>query len=236
VNLEVLRTNDCFQSNSKQKNNHSIEAPTKKNMNRRLSAVFLISNLLNILLFAIFPKAIHRHDIALSLIGSVFVFAIVAYKLKRLRQQQDVHLNRSEKFLKLSQMFEFSLVIATLVLPWWAIIRESLLGERGNVVYYMLSPHLFLFQAQIALECIILMLPEGVRDGLLFRYTVAANCYRGIAIYRWTAKRFWLFLDEADADILLTILPCLAVGLWVCSNLFSALIWYPLLNRKQKIV
>lgn len=72
------------------------------------------------------------------------------------------------------------------------------------------------------------------RPGLLFRFTVAANSYRGLAIVTWISRRF-LEKDDPPSAILPTILPALAATLWICSNSFIAFVWYPLLKRENPV-
>jgi len=198
----------------------------------RSGLIFLIFNALNILLVANCPEAVSKRDMAVAVVGFLVLFVIVARKANQ--KQDNVKLQRTARFKRIFQTLSLSEVIATILLPWWVLVRERLGGGQDKRVYAMLSPHLFVFQAQITLDAVVMMLPKGRGDGLMFYYTAAANCYRGIAIFEWIASRFWLHQnDQPAADILLTILPSLTGALWICSNLFIALVWFPLLTTKK---
>lgn len=108
-------------------------------------------------------------------------------------------------------------VLMTIVAPWILILIDS---ENG----YLLAPHLFVFQSQIALEGIF-FIGEG-NSLLIYIFTVIANLYRGLALATWASRTM---AGERDGSLPLsvTLLPRIAICLWICSNLFILLEWYP---------
>jgi hypothetical protein len=93
-----------------------------------------------------------------------------------------------------------------------------------------LAPHLFVFQSQIALEGILFM-----KDGnslLIYYFTAIANLYRGFALATWALRTAAAEFDDS-LPLALTLLPAIAIFLWVCSNLFILLGWYPCIHRLE---
>lgn len=193
-------------------------------MPSKFALVFLTFNFLNLLLVKVCPNTIPPRDIAVAVVAAAVLIAIVFRNVYR----HDVKLQQTARFVTLLKILSSCEVVGTIVLPWIAIIRELLRGDGNVEVYGMLAPHLFVFQAQIALESI-LMLMKRERADLLFRYTVAANCYRGLAIAQWIMQMFSLSKKE-KISFLLKLLPSVALGLYVFSNLFIAFVWYPLVK------
>jgi len=190
----------------------------------KFARVFLTFNFLNLLLVKLCPNSVPPRDIAVAVVAAAILIAIVLRNVYR----HDVKLQQTSRFVKFLKILSSCEVLGTIVLPWFVLIREWLTGDGDREVYDMLAPHLFVFQAQIALESII-MLMKRERADLLFRYTVAANCYRGLTIIQWIRQMFSLSKRE-QTSFLLKFLPSVALGLYVFSNLFIAFVWYPLVK------
>jgi hypothetical protein len=196
------------------------------NLPSRFARIFLIFNALNLLLVAVCPKnAIPQRDVLVAVAAAAVLITIVL----RNKYRYDVKLKETARFVTLLKILSSCEVLGTIVLPWVVLIRERLDGNGDKRVFYMLAPHLFVFQAQIALESII-MLMKRERADLLFWYTVVANCYRGLAIAQWI--RQMLLFDQSDqiSSFMLKVLPSIAMILYIFSNSFIGFVWYPLLD------
>ena len=137
-------------------------------------------------------------------------------------------------------MFEVAFLLLT---PWIILVSSSLpsssngwsVDERTiENLAYVLVPHLFIFQSQIALES---MIKE--RRGMVFWYTVIANSYRGafgIATWmsRYQEKRDEFSTGPTWLVLVLDTISSLAIVLWCMSMVFIAFIWYPCLNWKTE--
>lgn len=181
----------------------------------------VLSTALNVLLLSRHRNAVPKRDIFMCALGLVGV--LIATRSKRDRSVLD----RTRRFRILFNVLSSLEVNFTILLPWWLIYCDSLNG-------YLMAPHLFVFQAQIALESII-VISENYSPLLNFEYTVIANIYRALALTTWVSRTL---ADDTSYDVrddhrhLITMLPGIAVCLWIFSNLFIWFEWYPLLRSE----
>jgi len=182
-------------------------------LNNRFAQV-VIFTALNVLLLTLDADAVPKRDLWVCRAG--LIGCLLAVKLKR----EGFVLEKTQRFTTLFAMVTFPEVFFTLVAPWVLI---SLNTENC----YLLAPHLFVFQAQIALEGIFLM---GQGNSLLaYYFTAIANLYRGVALAVWESRTN---ADERDS-MLLKLLPRIAMCLWICSNSFILFGWYPHIKRME---
>ena len=106
-------------------------------------------------------------------------------------------------------------------------ILEGILNKDETVRNgHLLAEHLFIFQAQIAGECIIALAGES-RRWLIFPFTCVANTYRGVTLGTWLMR----MMEEDEIQSRDVILPVMATGLWIYSSfVFIPREWYPLLK------
>lgn len=201
-------------------------------------AISIIFATLNAVLCVWHPNVIPMRDVASSFVGMLLLLLLGAPRKPR---QEQVGLKTTWLMTITTaglMMFEVSFLLLT---PWIILVSSSLpsssngwsVDERTiENLAYVLVPHLFIFQSQIALES---MIKE--RRGMVFWYTVLANSYRGaFGIATWI-KRYQIKRDEFSTEpsqlvLLLDTVSALAIALWCTSMVFIALIWYPCLNWK----
>ena len=209
---------DTFTRNRKESELSNVN-PTKHNqrsaMINPLSKRLLQFNLftaLNVILLAFHGSAIPKRDVVMFGVG--LVACLLAIKFKK----DDFILEKTKRFRMMFGMLTIMEVLVTLLVPWTLILLRP---DDG----YLLAPHLFVFQCQIALEGIF---RAGQGDSLLVYYfTVIANLYRSSALVTWVSRTN---ADERD-DAVLKLLPGLAIGLWICSGVFILFEWYPYIHR-----
>lgn len=176
--------------------------------NKRIVQVVLFT-VLNVILLTLHGSAVPTRDLWVCVGGLIGCF--LAVNLKR----EGFVLEKTKCFERLFAMVTFPEVLFTLVAPWVFILIDS-----GNG--FPLAPHLFVFQAQIALEGIFTM---GEGNSLLaYYFTAIANLYRGLALAAWASRTS---ADDRDIPLFLKVLPAIAICLWICSNLFILFAWYP---------
>ena len=120
-------------------------------------------------------------------------------------------------------------IMFTVILPW-LIILEGIFNRRLTTKNgHLLASHLFIFQAQIACECII-ELAGDKRRWLVFPFTCLANLYRGVTIATWISR----VLEQPIIEGRDVIVPLLASALWIYSSfIFIPREWYPVLCKKH---
>jgi hypothetical protein len=174
---------------------------------------------LNVLLVTRHGNAVPKRDILIVAIGLAGLLIAARFK------QEGIMLEKTKRWRILFAVLSSLEVTFTILLPWWLVFRDSRNG-------YLMAPHLFVFQAQIALEGITFM--AGHNHQLMFWYTVIANTYRALALATWVSRTLG---DEMysvrDRPLLVTLLPGIAVCLWIFSNLFVWFEWYPLLRSDE---
>ncbi|KAI2493552.1 hypothetical protein MHU86_20981 [Fragilaria crotonensis] len=191
---------------------------------------------LNAVLCVWHPDVIPFRDVAFSFLVMLLLLLLGAHRKPR---QEQVGL-KTTRLMAVTTAGLMTCEVSFLLLTPWIILVSSSLSSTGwgvdkrtiENLAYVLVPHLFIFQSQIALES---MIKE--RHGMGFWYTVLANSYRGaFGIVTWI-KRYQIKRDEFSTEppqmvLLLDTVSTLAIVLWCTSMVFIALIWYPCLTWK----
>ena len=185
------------------------------------------------------PTAVPRRDIvacAIGLLGTLAGFAFERVPPPRPTPKAKRRLD------VLFLMMSFMELISTVVLPWAMIINEKRLGggkidDKSSAIYLMAS-HLFIFQAQIALESLVAMAPERQRS-MMFPLTCVANAFRVVPLLTWLSRSghgfgYPTWRRFEDWNGLAGILPVVGFLLWMFSSFyFIPFEWYPILQRAQ---
>lgn len=133
---------------------------------------------------------------------------------------------RVERFRNIFNALSALEVVTTILIPWLIILEGLFNKNETRRNGHLLAPHLFIFQAQIAGECMIMLYGER-RKWMIFPFTCIANSYRGIVIGTWLLR----LMNEdvlGSRDIVLSII---ATGLWIYSSfVFIPRIWFPLVR------
>jgi len=222
------------------------------------ASFFFLLYAASLLIPVLFPNAVPKRDLVAAAVGTALIIFVRASKYEEGQARLTVTtLERTKLYSIFLQVLSLNEVVATLIIPWFMLIREALSSARddGNgssssaAMAYLLAPHLFVFQQQIGLEGVIMRLKDESRRTLgMFRYTCVANTYRGLAIATWVSRtRKTRVADEilgaaststtttsSITALLIRYLPVYAAFLWFCSNAFVAFIWYPCLVTKNK--
>lgn len=176
---------------------------------------FNLFSTLNLILMALVGSAIPLRDVVMFGVG---LFAcLLALKMKKV----DFTLDKTKRFSMLFAMVTIPEVLLTLLVPWILIVLDPTNG-------YLLGPHLFVFQCQIALEGIFRAVGQG-NSLLIYYFTVFANLYRSTALATWVSRTN---AEERD-DAILKLLPGIAIGIWCESSLFTLFEWYPCIHRGE---
>lgn len=145
---------------------------------------------------------------------------LVAVKLNQIK----FALEKTKRFRILFSMLTLSEVFFTILVPWLFILVDS--NNNG----YLVAPHLFALQAQIALEGIFIR-TEG-HSMLVYYFSILANLFRGLALLTWTTRT--KAVDEVvGLGWSIKMLPRIAACLWIFSNLFIVFEWYPCIQRME---
>lgn len=111
----------------------------------------------------------------------VVVSAFVLQHVVQTKKKQHSRLNKSNLFRYTFAVLSLLEVVVTVIIPWVLLVQEQVSGDRNNntsdgqastktmVAGYLLAPHLFVFQAQIALES--LVENSADKNGDMFYYT-----------------------------------------------------------------
>lgn len=172
----------------------------------------------------LFGNEIPHRDYVSCQIGLILILLLASFESTSTRKRLD-----SKRFRRVFVTLSTFEVIFTIVIPWLAIL-EGLLNRDSEEMRrngHLLAAHLYIFQAQIAGECIIAMAGEH-RRWLVFPFTCAANAYRGVTLITWIVR----VLEEEALEARDVILPALATLLWLYSSfIFIPKLWYPLLKK-----
>lgn len=189
--------------------------------------IFTTFALLDSALYAIVrPGDIPNRDLVACLLLALFV--AIATKMKD--HNNSCSSEKSRRFTISFQLLSSLEVIATIILPWVLVVRDYYF-EGGGMSAILVS-HLFLFQAQIALEGPLMAAQEN--SGLLFTYTCLANGYRIVPLLSGI-KQSRNLMENPNGSIA-GICQIIAVILWVVSSfIFIPFIWYPELDKTEKI-
>ena len=194
--------------------------------NATTNAILVIFSVLETLLWYLCADFIPRRDIGAGLLAITVLLVLPSNMVL------GKTLHADERFHKLFVILSTIEVVVTLVTPWH-FIRESY-HDDDHSIRYQLAPHLFVFQAQIALETLVVSQKDSTL--VLFWYTVVANTYRATALVTWVQRVFFETKSDQSIDYLYipAILPILTVLIWCCSNYFIIFVWYPCLMPKSE--
>ena len=165
----------------------------------------------------------HR-DVAACRIGIILVLVLALFESEQTRPRII-----SSRFRSIFAALSTMEIMFTVFLPWLIILEGSFNRHLTTKNGHLLASHLFIFQAQIACECII-ELAGDKRRWLMFPFTCLANLYRGVTIATWIYR----VLEQPIIESRDVIVPLLASALWMYSSfIFIPREWYPALCKKQ---
>ena len=183
-----------------------------------------------VVVFAILNAALYLHSDAVPLrdvFASITAFALVVITADS-RIHRQVNFVKSNDFKKYFPIVSVSELITFLIVPWVLLIIFRGTDSWQSVI----SPHLYSIQTQVGLEQILV---SRKRHGASFRFIVASNIYRGIAlatgISRYMAIRNELIASSARMVMFMNIYTALSVLVYIMSNCAIAFLWYPLLEK-----
>lgn len=153
---------------------------------------------------------------------SWFNLSIDLFECRKARKRLD-----SKRFRSIFSALSTMEVLFTILIPWLIILEgifnKTLTSKNGH----LLAAHLFIFQAQIAGECVIGLAGDH-RTWLAFPFTCVANIYRGVTIATWIKR----LLEQPSIDGRDVIMPLITAALWIYSTfIFIPQIWYPLIKN-----
>ena len=220
-----------------------------RHLKKEEGALLILFSLLDLLLWGLCHESIPKHYVHISLICLLGVLTIPRTIPHISHAALTPSKTFSKQFLILSAFDFFFLV----VVPWIFIVLELLHGgkntnESQSAAQQLLGPHLFLFQAQIALES--LVMNQGAWT--VFGYTCMTNTYRVVAIVEglkralvlqedadattmrstllsWVANPIQMTIGRQDISYVTQLLLLLAtmIVLWIASSVFIVWTWYP---------
>jgi hypothetical protein len=162
----------------------------------------------------------HRDYIACR-IGLISILILTMFESKESMPKLD-----SKRFRSIFKALSTMEVIFTILIPWLIILEGIFNRSQTHKNGHLLASHLFIFQAQIAGECLIEMTGDR-RRWLVFPFTCLANAYRGITIGLWIAR----VMEENAIESRDLIIPAIAGALWIYSSfIFIPREWWPLIK------
>ena len=176
----------------------------------------------DILLYLLFRGEIPHRDYLVCRIGIILVILLTAFESEGKAERPKTKRFR-DAFAALSAMEIFF----TILVPWMIILEGISNRPQTKKNGHLLASHLFIFQTQIAGECIIALAGDH-RKWLMFPFTCVANAYRAVTIGTWIMR----VMDEDQLESRDIILPIITTALWVYSSFFFIpREWYPLLKK-----
>lgn len=163
----------------------------------------------------------HRDYVACR-IGVCSILMLSLFESKESRPKLN-----SKRFRSIFSTLSILEIVFTVLIPWLIILESifnrSLTSKNGH----LLAAHLFIFQSQIAVECII-ELAGDKRTWLVFPFTCVANLYRGVTIATWIRRA----LEQPAVGVRDVICPVIAAALWIYSSfIFIPREWWPLIKK-----
>ena len=172
----------------------------------------------------LYRREIPHRDYIMCRVGLILILLLTA-----LESNKKTHsIIESKRFRKIFTTLSSFEVVFTIILPWLIILEGILNQHEKQKNGHLLAAHLFVFQTQIGLECIIQLAGER-RKWIMFPLTVFANLYRGVTIATWILMR--VVAEEEVLEPRDIVLPLIALCLWLYSSfIFIPHEWYPLLK------
>ena len=198
------------------------------------SGIHVFFSCSNVALLTLCPECIPWRDFAAWVVGLCGVlFAVIIFPY----DPDEVLLSR--EFQQNIHRLGLLDIIFAIMVPWCIILAESF-GRTGSMEDrpksgFVLASHLFIFQAQIALEAIIFL--SGGRRRLIFPYTCAANAYRTVCLVTWWTRVVGdeSFKRSIFGTGIMYVLPTIATFFWFYTTfIFIPFIWYPLISSGRK--
>ncbi|KAL7473214.1 hypothetical protein ACHAXS_013630 [Conticribra weissflogii] len=176
----------------------------------------------DLLLYLLFRGDIPRRDYIACKVGLGLIISLTAFEMEKKTERP-----KTKRFRSIFATLSAMEVIFTVLIPWLVILEgvfnKAQTRKNGN----LLASHLFIFQAQIAGECVIAMTGER-RKWLIFPFTCMANAYRAVTIGTWIIR----VMEEDTPESRDVILPAIAGCLWIYSSfVFIPFEWYPQLKK-----
>ena len=205
---------------------------------RRALVTFTLFSALDCILLLHHRKELPTRDIVAVKIAALLLFVIpflISYTPSAWRTQTIV-VEKTPRFRAIFSRLSLAEIFFTVIIPW----VQLLLHVRVAGTTSLALPHLFVFQAQIALESLILA--EGNESKFaLFPFTVVANVYRFAPIAIWWMNSLHTCSNSEPTTSTFRLLVCcelmlpsIALLLWSYSTLvFIPLEWHPLLTHKK---
>lgn len=207
----------------------------KKSEFRKLLLAAILGDLI---LYLLFRTEIPERDYLVCRLGLLAIILLTALESDNKATPNPTRTN--ERFRKIFTILSSLEIIFTILLPWMVLL-EGIFNKRETAKNgHLLAAHLFIFQAQIAGECIIYLAGEK-RRWMVFPFTCVANSYRVVTIGTWLRRTMEGMNDDETNNNELGMelsgrdiaLPVIAAMLWVYSSFFFIPHeWYPLLKNK----
>lgn len=141
-----------------------------------------ISNTINLKADLLFREEIPHRDYVFCRVGLALLILFTTFETSS--SPNRLTSKRFRNIFKTLSTFE---VVFTILIPWM-IIFEGIFNKSETAKNgHLLAAHLFIFQAQIAGEAII-MLAGTHRKWLIFPYTCIVNLYRGTTLCTWMMR------------------------------------------------
>eukprot|EP01083_Nonionella_stella_P286625 975527_1 len=176
----------------------------------------------DLLLHLLFREEIPHRDYIMCRVGLILLMFFATFESSS--PKSPITLERFRKIFATLSTFE---IVFAILIPWMIILEGILNKDLTRRNGHLLAAHLFIFQAQIAGECIIAL--AGDRRGyLIFPFTCVANAYRGVTLGTWIMR----VMGEDVVEFRDVILPAITTCLWIYSSfIFIPREWYPLLKK-----
>lgn len=155
----------------------------------------------------LFRDEIPHRDYLMCRVGLILIIFLTSFESRRPRKRLT-----SKRFRKTFATLSAMEVVFTIVLPWMIILQGIMNIDKKETSRngHLFAPHLFIFQAQIAFECIIVLAGEQ-RKWLMFPFTCVSNAYRGITLGTWIMRGemylhlLYLILVASSGSLLLLL-------------------------------
>lgn len=176
----------------------------------------------DLLLYLLFREEIPHRDYMMCRVGLILIIFFTTFESES--PKSSITLKRFRNIFNTLSTLE---VVFVIFIPWMIILEGILNTNTTKRNGHLLAAHLFVFQAQIAGECLIALTGER-RRWLIFPTTIVANAYRGITLATWVKR----VVEEDVVEFRDIILPAIATCLWIYSSfIFIPNEWYPLLKK-----
>lgn len=182
-----------------------------------------------------FDCGIPLHDVIASIAAAFIVIFVVRSPIKR-----RVTLEKNDSFKRFFPMLTLAEFTVFLAIPW-AVLLFSYFGKAQDgwkKVACIISPHLYVVQAQIGLESVLM---SSKRHGALFGLIATTNLFRGLAIaagtIQYIAKRSELIISFSPKSMArLDVYMALSMVVYLMSNVVIVKLWYPLLRTDNGLI